>query len=319
VPRARAASGCRARGGRLGDKVTATFPLIPRRRVLGLPFGGLHSARRGLGSDVASSRPYEPGDDVDRIDWAASARLSLSRGTEEFIVREHFAEEAPRVVVLCDRRPSMSIFAEGWPWLHKGEAIRQAARVIADSAVAARGLVGYFDEADGNAYWHPPRSSHELGASDLERAFGAPEDTLDRSLRHLVAQRRDLPAGTFVFVVSDFLVQPGRDEWLHALERRWEIVPVVVQDPVWEQSFPDVAGAVVPFADPASGRVALVRISAAESARRREENETQYRELVRHLRALDMDPVLLSSHDDREVALAFLTWADQRLFTRGRA
>ena len=104
--------------------MTTTFPLIPRRRVLGLPFGGLHSMRRGLGSDVAGSRPYQPGDDVDRIDWYASARLSLARGSEEFVVREHYADEAPRVVVLCDRRPSMSLFPEGWPWLSKPEAIR---------------------------------------------------------------------------------------------------------------------------------------------------------------------------------------------------
>ena len=296
-----------------------TFPLIPRRRVLGLPFGGLHSARRGLGSDVASSRPYEPGDDVDRIDWAASARLSLARGSEEFIVREHFAEEAPRVVVLCDCRPSMSIFGDGWPWLNKPEAIRQTVAIIGDSAEAARGLLGYFDEGSGDAYWHPPRSQHELAVLDVGRSFLAPEDTLARGLRHLVAQRRDLPAGAFVFIVSDFLVQPVRDVWLHALERRWEIVPVVVQDPVWEQSFPDIGGAVVPFVDPTSGHVTLVAMRAREVERRRVENERRFHELVRDLRALDMDPVLISSHDHRDVAFAFLSWADQRLFTRGRA
>jgi uncharacterized protein (DUF58 family) len=274
--------------------------------------------RRGLGSDVASSRPYEPGDDVDRIDWAASARLSLARGTEEFVVREHFAEEAPRVVVLSDRRPSMSVFPPELPWLHKGDAARLAAQVIADSAVAARGLLGYFDEAGGDPYWHPPRSQHELGELDRERPFHAAPDTVERGLRHLLRQRRDLPAGTFVFVVSDFLVEPSRDDWLRALERRWEIVPVVLQDPVWEQSFPDVGGAVVPLADPASGQVSLVRISAKEAARLRDENECRYQDLVRRLRAMDMDPVLLSSHEPREVSLAFLTWADQRLFTRGR-
>ncbi|NUT54615.1 MAG: DUF58 domain-containing protein, partial [Thermoleophilia bacterium] len=88
--------------------MSATFPLIPRRRVLGLAFGGLHSARRGAGSDDAASRPYRPGDDVGKIDWPASARLSLARGSDEFVVREHFAEEAPRDVVLADRRPTMS-------------------------------------------------------------------------------------------------------------------------------------------------------------------------------------------------------------------
>lgn len=299
--------------------MTATFPLIPRRRVLGLPFGGLHSLRRGSGSDVASSRPYEPGDNVDRIDWNASARLSLARATEEFIVREHYAEEAPRVVVLCDRRPSMSVFSEGWPWLRKPEALQEAARLIGDSAVAARGLLGYYDEAEGNPHWRPPRSQHELDLLDGVRPFDAPEDTLARGLRHLIDQRRDLPAGSFLFILSDFLVQPPREAWLRVLERRWEIVPVVVQDPVWEQSFPDVSGAVVPFADAETGRVTLVRISAAEVAARREANERRHRDLVHGLRALDLDPVLVSSHDRRAVVFAFLTWADQRLFTRGRA
>ncbi len=299
--------------------MTTTFPLIPRRRVLGLPFGGLHSLRRGLGSDVAGSRPYEPGDDIDKIDWGTSARLSLARDTEEFVVREHYAEEAPRVVVLCDRRPSMSVFSDGWPWLRKPEAIREAARVIGDSAVAARGLLGYFDEGDGSAYWHPPRSTHELGPVDLERPFEAPDDTLARGLGYLVEQRRDLPAGTFVFILSDFLQQPTRDQWLHVLERRWEIVPVVIQDPVWEQSFPEVGGTVVPFADPESGRVTLVRFSEDEAETWRKENEQRLVDLLRALRALDLDPVVVSSHEWRDVVFSFLSWADQRLFTRGRA
>ena len=299
--------------------MTATFPLIPRRRVLGLPFGGLHSMRRGLGSDVAGSRPYQPGDDIDKIDWAASAKLSLARGADEFIVREHYAEEAPRVVILCDRRPSMSIFDNGWPWLSKPEAIRQAAKVIGDSAIAARGLLGYFDEGDGSAYWHPPRSTQDLGPVDLERPFEALANTIARGLAYLVEQRRDLPAGTFVFILSDFLEQPTRDEWLRALERRWELVPVIIQDPIWEQSFPEVGGTVVPFADADTGEVSLVRFTAAEAEERREENERRLRELVRSLRSLDMDPLVVSSHESRDVVFSFLSWADQRLFTRGRA
>src|SRR5947208_8772542 len=88
-------------------------PLTPRRRLIGLSFGGMRSARRGAGSDVAGSRVYRPGDDIDTIDWAASARLSAARGTDEFIVRERFAEEAPRVVIIADRRPEMSLFQIG--------------------------------------------------------------------------------------------------------------------------------------------------------------------------------------------------------------
>lgn len=295
-----------------------TFPLIPRRRVLGLPFGGLSSIRRGAGSDIASSRPYEPGDDIDTIDWAASARLSLARASDDFIVREHFAEEAPRVVVVCDRRPSMALFPERLPWLHKPSAIRRCIRLIGDSATAARGLAGYLDEATGDRYWRPPRSERELGRVDLDRPFRAPRDTLASSLRHLVEQRRDLPAGAFVLVLSDFLEEPGRDDWLHPLERRLEIVPVVIQDPVWEQSFPRVHGAAIPFRDAEVNERALTYLTASEVEERRDANERRLQQLLRRFRSLDMDPVLVSSHAPGEVLRAFLTWADGRLFTRGR-
>jgi hypothetical protein len=32
-----------------------------------------------------------------------------------------------------------------------------------------------------------------------------------------------------------------------------------------------------------------------------------------------MDPLVVSSHENRDIAFSFLSWADQRLFTRGRA
>ena len=72
-----------------------TFPLIPRRRVIGLAFGGIRSVRRGSGSDVAGSRQYVPGDNLAWIDWAASARLSA--------LARSFAEG--NVVPVRSRRP----------------------------------------------------------------------------------------------------------------------------------------------------------------------------------------------------------------------
>ncbi len=276
--------------------------------------------RRGLGSDVAGSRPYQPGDDVDKIDWYASARLSLARGSEEFVVREHFADEAPRVVVLCDRRPSMSLFPEGWPWLSKPEAIRNAVTLIGASATAARGLLGYFDEAGGRAVLAPAAQLAHLRRLPSSSAASARRRTRSqRGLRHLSEHKRDLPAGTFVFVVSDFLVAPTRDEWLHTLERRFELVPVIVQDPIWEQSFPDVSGVVVPYGAPGDPAVSLAALTAREARELRAANEDRWDDLLRGLRALDLDPVVVDSHESRDVVSAFLRWADQRMFTRGRA
>jgi hypothetical protein len=60
-------------------------------------------------------------------------------------------------------------------------------------------------------------------------------------------------------------------------------------------------------------------LRAREVAERREENERRRAELLRGLRALALDPVLVSSHEPRDVLFAFLTWADQRMLARGRA
>jgi uncharacterized protein (DUF58 family) len=292
-----------------------SFPLIPQRRVVGLFFGAMRSARRGVGSDVASSRPYQPGDDVDTIDWYASARLSAARASDEFIVREHYAEQAPRVVVVCDRRPSMSYFAPETPWLCKPEALREVTKLISDSALAARGFMGYLDYAEGEPYWHPPRSQLRLELAERD-AYRAPDDTLARALRHLARHRRAAPAGTFLFVVSDFLVAPSRKTWLHAIAERWDIVPVILQDPRWERSFPDVGGISVGLSDPATGRTRYVRLSRREAAARREANETRWRDLLAGFRRLALDPVVVASSNRADVLGSFLAWAEHRRYAR---
>lgn len=303
-----------------------TFPLVPRRRLIGLAFGAVHSIRRGKGSDIASSRQYQPGDDVDTIDWAASARLSSARGTDEFIVRERFADEAPRVVIVADRRPAMSLYPEGFPWLSKPEAIVAAGTLIANSAAKARGLIGYLDYAnaatadrDGDVevpFWRPPHAQAdfwEVTESHLHYdRFGAPEDTLEQAFAHLAPMRSALPAGTFVFILSDFLAPPSEAAWAWIVELPWEIVPVIIQDPVWEQSFPDVASVVVPLADPATGKLKLVRLSKREVEDRRRANEERLAETITFLEGIGLDPVVISSSEEQEVYTRFLEWVALR-------
>src|SRR6266540_2145725 len=217
----------------------------------------MHSARRGLGSDVAGSRPYHPGDDVDAIDWNASAKLSAARSSDEFIVRERFAEEAPRVVVVADRRRAMQLFPPEFPWLSKPRAAAAALEAIAASAFASRGLFGYVD-------------------------------------------------------LADELNPPSEELWLRVLERRWDAVAVVIQDPLWERSFPDVSGVAVPIVNAETGRAELLRVTAAEARARRVEHEARYEELVMSLPVLGVDVVPLGSSDELDVLDAFLEWADER-------
>ena len=296
--------------------VRLTFPLVPRRRVIGLSFGTMRSLRRGSGTDVAGSRPYRPGDDMDSIDWAASARLSTARGSDEFLVRERFAEEAPKVVIVCDRRPQMSYFASPLPWLDKPQAMRHVVELILASAGAAGGFVGYLDYADGDPHWRQPKGERKMIEIRDQRLwsseFGGPPDWLERSFEHMAAHTRAVTPGTFVFVLSDFLPLPPEEIWLTALEHRWDLVPVVIQDPTWEQSFPDVSGIVVSLRDPRSGRVVPVRLRKKEAEARRAANEARTHELSETFRMLDIDPVFVSSSEPADVLEPFLLWTGLR-------
>jgi uncharacterized protein (DUF58 family) len=310
------------------DPGAQLFDLVPRHRLSGLPFGMEHGSRRGRGSDVASSRPYQVGDDVSSIDWRASARLSSARGADEFIVREHYAEEAPRAVVLCDRRPSMSLYPPELPWLRKPLVLQTAADAIVTSALAAQGNAGYLDYAgvdslDTEPFWLPPRGSRSAWQIDerlaAEVAFDAPEESLSWAFDYLARFRGRVSFGTFIFVISDFLGPPPREAWLRSLALGWDVVPVIVQDPLWEQSFPELASLTLPLADPATGHVAGIRLSGAEVRRLKAANERRHDELVSELDALGLDWVLLSTHEATAVEWAFVEWAGARRARRVRS
>jgi uncharacterized protein (DUF58 family) len=293
------------------------FPLVPRRRVSGVPFGERPSLRRGRGTDVAGTRPYVRGDPLAAIDWAASARLSTAHGGDEFVVRERYADESPRVLAVCDRSPTMALYEPPFPWLDKRRTLAAATRAIAASAVAGRSDFGYLDHTLTLPRWtEPGRAVPQSFSERLEQAtFDAPPDSLARLVELVRVRRADLPSGSFVFVLSDFLARLP-PVLVRAAGERWELVPVVIQDPFWEQSFPLLDGVVVPVADPETGSVRDVRITARDARERRQANETRLERLLHVLRALGHDPVLLQEHSSAAVTRAFLAWADRRRVVR---
>ena len=151
---------------------------IPRRRLSGTPFGERPSTRRGRGSDVAGTRPYVPGDPVSTIDWFASARLSSARGEDEFVVRQLYAEEAPRVIVVSDtrrvdvalrRRPALAVQAR------RGARRGGGDRPLRDRrARRARPRRGRRPDAPGSS--HPAPSPRATSST----ACGAPRTTRRR-------------------------------------------------------------------------------------------------------------------------------------------
>jgi hypothetical protein len=308
------------------------IPLYPRRRLLGTSSGGSTSIRRGGRADVASSRPYRPGDHYRTIDWKSSARLSSARQRDEFIVRERFADETPAVVIVVDRRPEMGLYPPELPWLQKREAVRNAVRVLVASALNQRAPVAYLDfathpgETDaGFPYWEPPHAQANVWQSGLRervedfivRDFDAPSDNVERALAFLSTVRNSVPIGSFVFVLSDFIGPTPPEAWAYAVDRGWDVVPLIVQDPVWEQSFPQIAGVVVSLSDARGARPRRVRLQPHEVEERRRFNELRLATLRRDFLRLDLDPVLVGDEAAEAVQAVLLEWANSRVAGRG--
>ena len=93
-------------------------------------------------------------------------------------------------------------------------------------------------------------------------------------------------------------------------------MPVVVQDPIWEQSFPPVGSVTVPLADADGRRVRLVRLSRTKAAARREANEARLAAILHEFATHGFDAVLIGSVDREDIFRAFLTWAEERVYVR---
>jgi hypothetical protein len=305
----------------------APVPLYPRRRLLGAASGGATSIRRGGRADVASSRPYQPGDQLHTIDWKASGRLSSASGRDQFIVRERFNEETPAVVIVADRRPAMALYPPDLPWLHKHAALHEVARVLVASALNHRSLLAYLDFAAhrgsraGEPFWQPPRAHASVWreglADQLERfladEFDAPEDNVTLALEFLHTVQSAVPIGSFIFVISDFIAPPAHELWARAVVQGWDVVPVIVQDPTWEQSFPRIDGVLVSLGNAHGDDRRHVRLSGSEVEERCRLNETRLQTLRHDFLRLGLDPILVGEAEPERVHATLLAWAQSRL------
>jgi hypothetical protein len=223
----------------------------------------------------------------------------------------------------------MALYPAELPWLAKPAAVELSLSLIVASALNQRGLVGYLDLSShgddevgeaGEPFWSAPQAQSGPWQVDLAERFGsflagaldAPEDNLERGLSFLTASRASLTVGTFIFVVSDFTGELAPEPWQRAVELGWDVIPVIVQDPVWEQSFPDVGGVLLPLTDAGGKRAAHVRLDAREIAERRHAHEARLEELRNNFLGLGLDTVLIGEADRHAIHAAFLIWADAR-------
>lgn len=293
----------------------AASPLLqlePSIRIIGTLFGQAASRRRGLSDDIVGSRTYLPGDDIRRIDWAGSARLSALSGQEQFLVRESYGEEAPTIVIACDRRPSMALYPERFPWLCKPLAMQRFSELVVKAAAHYHCPIAYLDQQ----HWQPPKMTgefNEVTALSAEQQFSAREADGDALLLQLQQFEHQLPPGSFVFLLSDFNELPSTHAISTALDAEWDLIPVVLRDPTWEQSYPiEIAGLSVPVSD-TNGELRFLRQSKAQANQRRQANEQLMSEIDHLFTSHGFPPLLLASAQDEAISESVIAWHERRL------
>jgi uncharacterized protein (DUF58 family) len=118
------------------------------RRMEGLLAGDYRSVLLGEGTELAQVRPYEPGDDVRRIDWNVTARTRVPH------VRVELAERVLVTWVVLDVSPSMQF---GTADRRKADVAEGVALAVGHVATRRGNRLGVITFGDSRPRATPPR------------------------------------------------------------------------------------------------------------------------------------------------------------------
>lgn len=286
----------------IAERVLQRLDWTVLRRLDGLLHGDYRTLFRGFGLDLADLREYQYHDDVRYIDWNVTARLDTP------YVREYNEEREVTAWFLLDLSPSVDF---GGSETKKRTVSAEFVGVLARILTRHGNRVGAIMYGAGVDTVIPAQSGRRQVLHILHKMLTRPElatsevTSLGDLLRtaFLSMQRRSL-----VFVVSDFISQPGWEQPLSMLAQRHDIVAVRLYDPL-EMDLPDLGLVVVQ--DSESGEQLFVdthdkgfRKRFAQVAARREA------ELRSALRQSGVDALELST--DTDLGDAIMRFADLR-------
>ena len=208
------------------------------RRLDGLLQGDYRTFWRGAGVDLADLREYQHHDDVRHIDWNVTARLQTP------YVRQYLEDRDMSAWFLLDLSGSVDFGSADRTKLAVSTGfVATLARVLTRHGNRVGALL-YGSRVDGLM---PPRASR-LHVLQLLQRMQAPRPRPDGDVAGgggtvladlLRAADGTIRRRSLVFVVSDFISQPGWQDALARLARRHEVVAVRLWDPL-EMALPDV-------------------------------------------------------------------------------
>jgi uncharacterized protein (DUF58 family) len=203
------------------------------RRLDGLLQGDYRTLLRGTGLDLADLREYQLHDDVRHIDWNVTARMQSPH------VRVFTEDREMSAWFLLDLSPSID-FGSGE--LRKRNVSAEFVAVLARLLTRHGNRVGAMLYGAGVDTVIPPRNGRRhvlhLLHGMLDRA--ATQESGPTRLAELLASGASLiQRRSTVFVVSDFISEPGWERHMAQLAQRHEVVAVRVLDPL-ELELPDL-------------------------------------------------------------------------------
>jgi uncharacterized protein (DUF58 family) len=268
------------------------------RRIRGLVPGEYRAHDLGGGTELAQVRPYQPGDDVRRIDWNVTARTTVPH------VRIHVPERALTTWLVLDCSASMTFGTADRRKADVAEGVAVAMGHIATQRGNRLGLVTFGGRSDRRL---PARGGRDgllavlltaRNDGDADDADGAgdgpvavaPAASLESALRFVAAAAT---RGGLVALVSDFR---GPRDWrrpLAAVAARHHVLAIEIRDPR-EDVLPDVGD--LTLVDAESGRQVRVDTSSRRLRERFQEAAAADRaSLTADLRRVGVGHVVLST------------------------
>ena len=221
------------------------------RRLDGLLQGHHRTLMRGNGMDLADLREYQMHDDVRHIDWNVTARLSQPH------VRVFTEDREMSAWFLLDLSASLDF---GSHLQRKKDLSRDFVAVLARMLTREGNRVGALLYGSGVDTRVPARSGRPQVLQLLHRLQHRPPHagTATRLHELLETAAHQLKRRATVFVVSDFISEPGWEKPLGQLARRHEVVVVRLLDPL-ELELPNLG--LIPMRDAESGEYLMVDTS----------------------------------------------------------
>ncbi len=219
------------------------------RRLDGLLQGDYRTLLRGTGMDLADLREYQHHDDVRHIDWNVTARLQQPH------VRVFTEDREMSAWFLLDLSPSMDF---GSSELRKRNVSAEFVAVLARMLTRHGNRVGAMLYGSGVDAVIPARGGRHHVLHLLHTLQARPETNIlgPTRLHELLESAANLVRRrSTVFVVSDFITEPGWEKPLGQLARRHEVVAVRLLDPL-ELDLPDLG--LIPIRDAETGEQLLV-------------------------------------------------------------